>query len=41
MERESFERVQTTLENLKTRFGYCEKCVKDAVSYLLRRRYTS
>jgi predicted Ser/Thr protein kinase len=39
LERESFARVETTLKNMKERFGYCELCSKDAISFLLRRRY--
>ena len=39
VDRESRERVETTLNNLKDRYGYCEKCAREAVSYLLRRRY--
>ncbi|MSP59434.1 MAG: serine protein kinase PrkA [Myxococcales bacterium] len=40
VDKESRERVETTLKNLKERFGYCEKCAREAVSYLSRRRYT-
>ena len=29
--------VRTTLDNLKQRFGYCDKCAKDAVLALLNR----
>ena len=36
---ESRERVETTLRNMKERYGYCEKCAKEAVSLLLRKRY--
>ena len=36
---ESRERVERTLRNMKERFGYCDKCTKEAVSLLLRRRY--
>lgn len=39
LDRESFDRVETTLSNLQTRYGYCPRCAKDAVSYLLRKRY--
>jgi serine protein kinase len=39
IEKESFERVETTLRNLEERYGYCRTCAKDAVSYLLRKRY--
>jgi predicted Ser/Thr protein kinase len=39
IDREAFERVETTLRNLKTTYGYCDHCARDAVSYLLRKRY--
>ena len=39
IDREAFERVETTLRNLKERYGYCEHCARDAISYLLRKRY--
>jgi predicted Ser/Thr protein kinase len=39
LDRESFDRVETTLDNLQKRYGYCPRCAKDAVSYLLRKRY--
>ena len=39
LDREAFDRVETTLRNLKERYGYCENCARDAVSYLLRKRY--
>jgi hypothetical protein len=29
--------VATTLDSLKRRFGYCDKCAKDAVLALLKR----
>jgi predicted Ser/Thr protein kinase len=32
-------RVEETLLNLRERYGYCEACAKDAVLFLLRRRY--
>jgi hypothetical protein len=32
--------VETTLRNLRDRYGYCDHCARDAVSYLLRKRYT-
>ncbi len=41
LDRESFERVEITLGNLQSRYGYCPKCARDAVSYLLRKRYAS
>lgn len=37
---DALQRVQTTLGALRERFGYCRHCARDAVSYLLRRRYT-
>lgn len=39
LDREAFERVETTLSNLTARYGYCPNCARDAVSYLLRKRY--
>ena len=39
-DKESFERVETTMGNLRAKFGYCERCARDAVSYLLRKRYS-
>jgi len=39
LDREAFERVETTLQNLKDTYGYCESCARDTVSYLLRKRY--
>lgn len=39
LDRDAFERVETTLSNLKSRYGYCDHCARDAVSYLLRKRY--
>jgi predicted Ser/Thr protein kinase len=39
LDRESFDRVETTLKTLVDKYGYCHKCAKDAVSYLLRKRY--
>jgi predicted Ser/Thr protein kinase len=40
LDKESFERVETTLRNLESRYGYCPRCAKDVVSYLLRKRYS-
>jgi predicted Ser/Thr protein kinase len=40
IDRESFDRVETTLKTLKERYRYCDKCAKDAVSFLLRKRYS-
>jgi predicted Ser/Thr protein kinase len=39
LDKESRDRVETTLRNMKERYGYCERCAKEAVSYLLKRRY--
>ena len=39
IDREAFDRVETTLRNLKQTYGYCDNCARDAVSYLLRKRY--
>ncbi len=39
LEKESFERVEVTIGNLTARFGYCAHCAKDAVSFLLRKRF--
>jgi predicted Ser/Thr protein kinase len=40
LDKESYERVETTLRNLREKYGYCERCARDAVSYLLRKRYS-
>jgi serine protein kinase len=40
IDREAFDRVETTLKNMKARYGYCDHCSRDAVSYLLRKRYS-
>ena len=32
--------ARSTLDSLRTRFGYCELCAKDAVLALVRKRYT-
>jgi predicted Ser/Thr protein kinase len=39
LDKESFERVETTLKNLEQKYHYCPRCARDAVSYLLRKRY--
>jgi serine protein kinase len=31
--------VEATLENLRSRHGYCEGCAQDAILFLMRRRY--
>ena len=33
-------RPATTLDNLRTRYGYCENCAKDAILALIRKRYS-
>jgi len=38
---EARQRVETTVTNLRSRYGYCEKCAKEAVSFLLRKRYSA
>jgi serine protein kinase len=35
------QRVEQTLANMKERYGYCDRCAKEAVSFLLRKRYSS
>jgi len=37
MSAEAVTAVRTTLDNLKNRFGYCDKCAKDAVLALLKK----
>jgi len=36
MNSEAVGAVETTLRNLKQRFGYCDKCAKDGVLALLK-----
>jgi serine protein kinase len=36
--REAFERVETTLRNLESRYGYNRDSARDAISFLLRRK---
>jgi predicted Ser/Thr protein kinase len=36
---ESVDTVKRTLENLKSRHGYCEECVRDAALVLVKKRY--
>ncbi|MBI4508878.1 MAG: serine protein kinase PrkA [Deltaproteobacteria bacterium] len=38
-DREAKTRVEDTLTNMKDRCGYCDLCAKEAVSFLLRKRY--
>lgn len=40
-DREARQRAEQTLANLRDRFGYCERCAKEAASLLLRKRYAS
>jgi serine protein kinase len=40
MPADALEAVRSTLDALKTRFGYCDHCAKDAVLALVRKRYT-
>jgi hypothetical protein len=39
-DRESRERAETMLRNLKEKFAYCDRCAKETVSFLLRKRYS-
>jgi predicted Ser/Thr protein kinase len=39
LDREARERVEVTLKNMREKYGYCDRCAKDAVSYLLKKRY--
>ena len=32
--------AQTTLDSMKSRFGYCDNCARDAVLALIRKRYS-
>ncbi len=32
-------RVEDTLKTMRERYGYCEHCAKDAIQFLMRRRY--
>jgi predicted Ser/Thr protein kinase len=40
MQPEAAAAAQSTLSALKSRFGYCDSCAKDAVLALVRKRYT-
>ena len=31
--------AQQTINNLVTKMGYCEKCAKEVITFLMRRRY--
>lgn len=35
------EAVETILRNMRERYGYCEHCAKDAILFLMRKRYAS
>jgi predicted Ser/Thr protein kinase len=39
MDADAASAARSTLETLKTRFGYCEFCAKDAILALVRKRY--
>jgi predicted Ser/Thr protein kinase len=34
-------RAESTLASLREKYGYCEKCAKEAVSFLMRKRYAA
>ena len=40
MQPEAAAAAQTTVTALKSRFGYCDNCAKDAVLALIRKRYS-
>jgi hypothetical protein len=40
MQAEAAAASKKTLDTLKTRFGYCDNCAKDAVLALVRKRYS-
>jgi serine protein kinase len=39
MSSSEIESVETTLENLRQRYGYCDQCAREAVAFLLSNRY--
>jgi predicted Ser/Thr protein kinase len=39
LDEKSRRQVEVTLGNLRERYGYCQACAKDAILYLMRRRY--
>jgi predicted Ser/Thr protein kinase len=41
LDKESRARAETTLANLRDQFGYCDRCAKEAISLLVRKRYAS
>ena len=34
-------RAESTLANMREKYGYCDKCAKEAVSFLMRKRYAA
>ncbi len=40
MQPDAAQAAQTTLDTMKSRFGYCDNCAKDAVLALIRKRYS-
>jgi hypothetical protein len=40
MNAEAAEASKKTLDTMKSRFGYCDHCSKDAVLALVRKRYS-
>ncbi len=41
IDEESRARVESTLDSLRTRFGYCDRCAREAIGNLVRRRYST
>ena len=39
-DKDAEERVSTTLTNLRETYGYCDKCAREAVTLLVKKRYT-
>jgi hypothetical protein len=33
--------VETTLKSMSSRYGYCDNCAKDAILFLMRKRYAT
>ena len=40
LDAEALSQVETTLTNLRERYGYCNNCIKDAVGLLLKKRFS-
>lgn len=40
LDAKSLKRLQDMLETMRKRFGYCEHCANDMVSFLMKKRYT-